>query len=43
MKLRREELEENGYKVADKLDHNELVPFVKKYLEIVARQNSSKK
>jgi len=33
MKLRREELEENGYKVADKLDHNELVPFVKKYLK----------
>lgn len=32
MKLTPEELENNGYQLIEKLDHFELVPFVKKYL-----------
>jgi hypothetical protein len=32
MKIRPEELSENGYVLLDKLEHNELIPFVKKYL-----------
>ena len=33
MKLSPSQLEENGFVVADKLDHNELVPFIRKYLK----------
>ncbi|NTW24988.1 MAG: DUF3267 domain-containing protein [Lentimicrobium sp.] len=32
MKLTPEELEDNGYQLIEKLDHKELIPFVKKYL-----------
>lgn len=32
MKLTPEELESNGYQLIEKLDHKELIPFVKKYL-----------
>jgi hypothetical protein len=32
MKLTPEELENNGYQLIEKLDHKELIPFVKKYL-----------
>lgn len=32
MKIRPEELTENGYVLLDKLEHKELIPFIKKYL-----------
>ena len=32
MIIKPEELKQNGYELLDKLDHKELIPFVKKYL-----------
>lgn len=35
MNLAPSQLEENGFVVIDKLDHNELVPFIRKYLKTI--------